>query len=54
MTCAICKAAAGAGALVLRYEGRRYAFCSSRCKLVFQENPDRWLDAGGDVLEQPR
>jgi len=25
-----------------------------RCKIIFQENPDRWLDAFGEVLDQPR
>ena len=38
----------------LRYEGRYYEFDRDRCKLIFQENPDRWLDAQGEVLDQPR
>ena len=38
----------------LRYEGRYYEFDRDRCKIIFQENPDRWLDAFGEVLDQPR
>ncbi len=52
--CPICKGALGSGAIRLRYEGRYYTFCTLRCKLIFQENPDRWLDAAGDVLPEPR
>jgi len=52
--CVVCKQPLGAVPLRLRYEGRHYAFDSERCKRVFQENPDRWLDAGGGVLNQPR
>ena len=52
--CVVCKRPLGEGALRLRYEGRHYEFDSERCKRIFQENPDRWLDAGGGVLEQPR
>ncbi len=42
------------GALRLRYERRVYAFDTERCKRIFQENPDRHLDAGGEVLDVPR
>lgn len=42
------------GALRLRYEDRMYVFDKPRCKLVFQENPDRFLDAEGEVLDTPR
>ena len=52
--CPICKGVLGPDAIRLRYEGRHYVFCSLRCKMTFQENPDRWLDAGGDLLPQPR
>jgi YHS domain-containing protein len=52
--CVVCKQPLGAGAMRLRYEGQHYAFDSERCKRIFQENPDRWLDASGGVLEQPR
>ena len=52
--CVVCKQPLGAGALRLRYEGRQYDFDTPRCKLIFQENPDRWLDAFGGVLDQPR
>ena len=38
----------------LRYESRLYAFDRELCKRIFQENPDRYLDANGDVLPQPR
>ncbi|HEX9269519.1 MAG TPA: YHS domain-containing protein [Candidatus Limnocylindria bacterium] len=41
-------------ALRLRYEGRVYAFDRETCKRIFQENPDRYLDAGGGVLPEPR
>ncbi|MBM4421339.1 MAG: YHS domain-containing protein [Chloroflexi bacterium] len=54
MTCPICKGPIGTGGMKLRYEGRHYTFCSLRCKMTFQENPDRWLDAGGEVLAEPR
>ena len=37
-----------------RYEGRVYSFDRAACKLTFQENPDRYLDAGGGVLPEPR
>jgi len=38
----------------LRYESRLYAFDRELCKRLFQENPDRYLDAGGGVLPEPR
>lgn len=38
----------------LRYESRLYAFDQDLCKRMFQENPDRYLDANGNVLAQPR
>lgn len=53
-SCVVCKQPCGEGGLRLRYEGRLYDFDSERCKRIFQENPDRWLDAGGGVLDQPR
>lgn len=40
--------------LRLRYESRLYAFDQDLCKRMFQENPDRYLDANGNVLAQPR
>ncbi len=52
--CVICGAPLGEGAIRLRYEDRMYAFDRPACKLVFQENPDRYLDAGGGVLPEPR
>ena len=52
--CVVCKQVLGEGALRLRYEGRHYDFDTPRCKLIFQENPDRWLDAMGGVLDRPR
>ncbi len=52
--CVVCKQALGEGALRLRYEGQLYDFDRERCKRIFQENPDRWLDASGGVLELPR
>ena len=52
--CVVCKQPLGEGALRLRYEGRHYDFDKQRCKLIFQENPDRWLDAFGGVLDTPR
>ena len=53
-SCPICGAALGPSALRLRYEGRVYAFDREGCKRLFQENPDRYLDAAGDVLPRPR
>jgi YHS domain-containing protein len=52
--CVVCKTALEAGRIRLRYEGRYYEFDRDRCKIIFQENPDRWLDAFGEVLDQPR
>lgn len=52
--CTVCKRPTADGGLRLRYEGRSYEFDQERCKRIFQENPDRWLDAGGDVLDRPR
>ena len=52
--CVVCKQPLGEGAMRVRYEGRHYDFDRDRCKRIFQENPDRWLDAGGGVLETPR
>ena len=52
--CVVCKKPLAAGAIRLRYEGRHYTFDSERCKRIFYENPDRWLDAFGEVLDQPR
>jgi YHS domain-containing protein len=40
--------------LRLRYEMRIYVFDREACKRIFQENPDRYLDAGGEVLPEPR
>ena len=40
--------------LKLRYEGRIYGFDREACKRIFQENPDRYLDADGGVLPEPR
>jgi YHS domain-containing protein len=52
--CVVCKSALAPDRLRLRYEGRYYEFDRDRCKVIFQENPDRWLDAFGEVLDQPR
>lgn len=52
--CVVCKQPLGEGAMRIRYENHNYDFDRERCKRIFQENPDRWLDAGGGVLEQPR
>lgn len=38
----------------LRYESRLYVFDREGCKWLFQENPDRYLDANGNVLAEPR
>ena len=52
--CAICGAGLPERPLRLRYENRVYAFDVERCRRIFEENPDRYLDAGGEILEQPR
>jgi len=52
--CVVCKQPLGTAPSRLRYEGRVYLFDAERCKRIFFENPDRWLDAMGGVLEQPR
>jgi YHS domain-containing protein len=52
--CVVCKQPLGVGAMKIRYEGRHYEFDRDRCKRIFEENPDRWLDASGGVLETPR
>jgi ribosomal protein L24E len=52
--CVICGQPLGDGAIRVRYESRIYAFDSAKCKRIFQENPDRYLDATGEVLEEPR
>lgn len=52
--CAVCHQPLGGAPIRLRYEARLYAFDTERCKRIFQENPDRYLDAVGDVLPVPR
>jgi YHS domain-containing protein len=52
--CPICKKALGSDAIDIRYEMRIYSFDTNACKRIFQENPDRYLDAGGGVLPEPR
>ena len=52
--CVVCKNALPEGAIRLRYENKHYDFDTERCKRIFQENPDRWLDAFGGVLDKPR
>ena len=52
--CVICGAPLEDGALRVRYEDRTYAFDALKCKRIFEENPDRYLDATGGVLEEPR
>ena len=52
--CVICGAPTGDGAIRVRYEDQIYVFDSEKCKRIFQENPDRYLDATGGVLEEPR
>ena len=54
LRCVVCKGEVAREHIRLRYEGRIYDFDRDRCKMIFQENPDRWLDAKGEVLEQPR
>ena len=52
--CVVCGTVLAGTPIRVRYEDRVYAFDSERCKLIFQENPDRWLDAYGGVLPEPR
>ena len=52
--CVVCGDDLGEQPIRVRYEDRIYAFNSERCKRIFQENPDRWLDAHGSVLPEPR
>ena len=52
--CPICKRDLGTAPIRLRYEGRHYTFDRDLCKRIFQENPDRYLDADGGVLPEPR
>jgi YHS domain-containing protein len=53
--CPTCRAPlADPPALKLRYESRLYAFDREICKRIFQENPDRYLDADGGVRPEPR
>lgn len=53
-SCPICRRPLPERPIEVRYEMRRYAFDSEACKRIFQENPDRYLDAGGTVLPEPR
>ena len=54
-TCPTCGASlADPPPLKLRYESNLYAFDREVCKRIFQENPDRYLDADGGVLPEPR
>ena len=52
--CPVCKNALGDAPIKLRYEGQSYTFDRDLCKRIFQENPDRYLDADGGVLPEPR
>jgi YHS domain-containing protein len=52
--CVICGATLSADSIRVRYEGRTYEFDRERCKRIFQENPDRYLDAFGGVRPEPR
>jgi len=52
--CPICGAPLPERPLRLRYESRMYAFDTERCRRIFEENPDRFLDAGGEILDRPR
>jgi YHS domain-containing protein len=54
LRCVICGAPLGETPIRVRYEDRMYAFDVPKCKRIFQENPDRYLDATGEVLEEPR
>ncbi|MBI2773177.1 MAG: YHS domain-containing protein [Chloroflexi bacterium] len=53
-TCPICHEPLPERPITLRYEMRTYSFNTERCKRIFQENPDRYLDASGGVLPEPR
>jgi YHS domain-containing protein len=54
-TCTTCgKPLADPPPFKLRYESRIYAFDREVCKRIFQENPDRYLDADGGVRSEPR
>ncbi len=53
-TCVICHRPLGERPISLRYEMRVYRFDQEACKRIFQENPDRYLDAEGAVLPEPR
>jgi len=53
--CPVCRAPlSDPPPLKLRYESQIYAFDKEACKRIFQENPDRYLDADGGVLPEPR
>lgn len=52
--CVICRRPLGDAPIALRYELRVYRFDEQACKRMFQENPDRYLDASGGVLPEPR
>jgi YHS domain-containing protein len=52
--CVICHTPLEERPIRLRYEERLYSFDREACKLIFQENPDRYLDAYGGVLPEPR
>jgi hypothetical protein len=52
--CVICGNELGPDAIRVRYEDQTYVFDQLKCKRIFQENPDRYLDARGGVLEEPR
>lgn len=52
--CPICGTVLTERRLRLRYESRTYAFDAEGCKRIFEENPDRFLDAGGEILDRPR
>ncbi len=52
--CVICRRPLGEHPITLRYEMRSYGFDREACKRIFQENPDRYLDAHGGVLPEPR
>lgn len=52
--CPVCHEPLPDRPLAMRYESRQYAFDREACKRIFQENPDRYLDAGGEILPEPR